>query len=605
MKKITGILLLIMVSIMMNGCQKKEPDKKDTVLDQRNLTPFEYSMMNLVGTDALGRNIERKDQYKTDKERYVGLFYSVWLGQHPESQQGIYNITELMETEEGLAILNDPEGSSKSKTGDFHFWGEPLYGYYNSSDPWVSTRHIELLTMAGIDYLAIDTTNSIVYKDSITVLLNTLLKYQEQGFKVPKVLFYTNSYSGTTVDKIYADFYQTEKYYDIWFKPNGKPMIIGITENNQNASDQTKYGEFTDFIDTFYHEIFDIKESQWPNGDYNANAIPWMSWQYPQWNHNGSISVPVAQHSHSRISASFMDPETKRGYNNLTGTIDPNFRAGTSFQTMWDSVFKAEQDIHNVVVTSFNEWMAIKYVNANGVYFVDVYNEEHSRDLEMMRGGYNDNFYLQLMSNLRRFKMTDAKTYQHTFTNIDIKNESSIVLWDFVKSHYKDFAGDALKRDHQGAVRTLKYQDQSNRNDITDIKVAHNNTYLFFYVKTLEAITAYNGSDLNWMNIWIQTDSEKSHFEGYNYVLNRHPKQGVTSLERSTGGYQFELVGDVEYTIKDNVMQVAIPIELLGLSANNLHLAFKVSDNVTNFSDIMDYYVTGDSAPIGRLSFYY
>ena len=37
----------------------------------------------------------------------------------------------------------------------------------------------------------------------------------------------------------------------------------------------------------------------------------------------------------------------------------------------------------------------------------------------------------------------------------------------------------------------------------------------------------------------------------------------------------------------------------------NLAIEFKVSDNVTNYDDIMDYYVTGDSAPIGRLSFSY
>ena len=52
-------------------------------------------------------------------------------------------------------------------------------------------------------------------------------------------------------------------------------------------------------------------------------------------------------------------------------------------------------------------------------------------------------------------------------------------------------------------------------------------------------------------------------------------------------------------------MVVCVPLSSIGKSANKLAIEFKVSDNVTNQDDIMDYYVTGDSAPIGRLSFSY
>ena len=36
--------------------------------------------------------------------------------------------------------------------------------------------------------------------------------------------------------------------------------------------------------------------------------------------------------------------------------------------------------------------------------FVDCANFEYSRDIEMMRGGYGDNFFLMLRDNVRRFK---------------------------------------------------------------------------------------------------------------------------------------------------------------------------------------------------------
>ena len=52
-------------------------------------------------------------------------------------------------------------------------------------------------------------------------------------------------------------------------------------------------------------------------------------------------------------------------------------------------------------------------------------------------------------------------------------------------------------------------------------------------------------------------------------------------------------------------MLIVVPLAALGLSANSVSFEFKVADNVTDYTDIMDYYVTGDSAPIGRLRYAY
>mgnify|MGYP007049601001 FL=1 len=52
-------------------------------------------------------------------------------------------------------------------------------------------------------------------------------------------------------------------------------------------------------------------------------------------------------------------------------------------------------------------------------------------------------------------------------------------------------------------------------------------------------------------------------------------------------------------------MLLSVPLKALGLSADNCFVQLKVADNVQNPGDIMDYYVTGDSAPIGRLSYTY
>ena len=578
MKNYTGLLFLIFIAILIS-CKAKRAErmKGDQIPNE-----VEYSILNLCGTDALGRRIETCSS--TGKQTpYVGLFYSLWLGQH---NQGIYDISKLLR--DNPSALFNPDGEPESPLEQFHFWGEPLYGYYNMNDPWVVTRHVELLTNATIDYLCLDATNTFIYPNPAKNLFEVLLKFQEQGFSVPKIVFYTNSRSGETVNRIYESFYKDGTYERLWFKPNGKPLIIGITEENASASDMTKYHSFTDYIVPEMREYFDVRESQWPNGDYNPGAIPWMSWQCPQWNHNGSVAVPVAQHSHSVIYASSMHPECSRGYNNTTRPVEKEWVAGANFQTMWDAVHKRKDSINNVLITSFNEWMAIKYKDeADKVFFVDVYTPEFSRDIEMMKGGYNDNFYMQLVENIRRFKFTEDSHHN-------------------VQATYVDFAGDAISRDFVNAASTGKYTDNSNRNDITKINVSHDGKKIYFIIQTLDDITRHNGEELNWMNVLIKTRTEGPSFEGYQFVINRKPgKPNKTSVERSTGGYRWEYAGDADYSIEKNVLQLAIPLALLEVPENNYSIEFKVADNVTGFGNLMDYYVTGDSAPLGRLNFSY
>ncbi|MBQ9709607.1 MAG: hypothetical protein IJV67_03175 [Clostridia bacterium] len=609
------ILALIMLPLSFScnsgnsGSSGNKPPESN-VNDQRNLDAFEYSLMNLCGVDAAGRRVEPAFDRKDESTHTVGLFYSVWLGQHQHQQKDIYDITALLATQEGRDALDNMEENDLSRVGEFHFCSQPLYGYYNMADPWVVARHVELLTACGIDYLCIDATNNVVYQKPTFLLLDTLMKFQNQGFRVPKVMFYTNSYSGTTVTKIYNEFYQTEKYDSIWWSPNGKPMIIGITENNKKASDQTCYNPgFDYFITDACKQFFDVKESQWPNGNLNLeDGIPWMSWQYPQVVHTGtgSVSVSVAQHSPETIYMSDMHNHSSKGYDHATRTKHDDWTLGQNFQSEWNTVFENEKDIKNVMVTSWNEWMAIKQ-NYNGKHgFVDVYTDEYTRDCEMSAGKDGDNFYMQLVQNVRRYKLNaQTASFNYNKMTIDVDNQASLVQWDYVTAKYKDFAGEVMARDYENAAGTFNYTDNSNRNDVTDIRVVHNNNYLYFYVKTLYDVTEYNGEDENWMNVLISTGGDKS-FAGYDFIINRAPKaNGKTSVERSTGGYAWENAGEAEYRVYGNVMLYKIPLSALGLTADNCRIEFKVTDNITEPGNILNYYVSGESAPLGRLSFSY
>ena len=207
-------IALIAISLISSCSQGQKITRVD---DTRELSDFEFTINNLTTTDSLGRTLSLGDKRRDDK--LVGMFYHVWHGYHNslcDDLESTYNISYLLE--------NDPDTlwNPSIHQKDFHYWGEPLYGYYNSSDPWVIARHMELLMNAGVDYLVYDLTNSVIYVSAINTIFSVLEEFQNQGFKVPKVAFYTNSNSGQTISKCYDYWYKEDKYKSLWFSLKGE-----------------------------------------------------------------------------------------------------------------------------------------------------------------------------------------------------------------------------------------------------------------------------------------------------------------------------------------------------------------------------------------------
>jgi hypothetical protein len=371
-------------------------------------------------------------------------------------------------------------------------------------------------------------------------------------------------------------------------------LIIGVSS------------ELTEAERELYFDFFDFRESQWPYG-YDKdleNGFPWMDWDYPQTNYSGTMSVSLAQHPGARMSERERS-NNGRGFDySLFQNKSENLNLGTNYQGQWQTVFANPDQVDNVFLTGFNEWIAIKYSDGQSVFFVDTFNEEYSRDIEMVKNGYGDNYYLQTVMNVREFKTTLPNHYQYPLVTIDVADIAD-PLWGDVVATYRDFAGDAIARSYPNASGSKTYTDNSNRNDITKVQVTHDKKNLYLRVETLDPITAYDGSSLNWMNVLLGTGLSENTFGGFDYIINRHPGTTVTSIEQSTGGYAYEIVGDASFAVEGNIMQIAIPLKTLGLSRSNVHVQIKVADNITHYDDIMDYYVSGDSAPIGRLGYDY
>ncbi len=577
-------------------------DESLRVEDTRTVTDEEYTVLNVVGTDDYGRKIVTVDG-KKDKEKYVGMFFFLTLGQHA-NHKGIYDISKI--TQDGMDLEAFQSNSKASPEGAAHFWGEPVFGYYNSEDEWVIRKQIEMLTMAGIDFIVLDTSNAVLYKNVTDVLFPVMLEYKKAGWNVPKVMYYlANNDNENTVyprclREVYNYFYANDTYKDLWFCPNGKPMIT----RHEIADD--------DFLKTLdggiYYEFFEFKTRQWPTSDYfKSDGAAWIEFEYPQPLHDDWISISVAQHYSVRFSDTV--GTHGRGYDEDTGKNDhENYGKGLNYQTQWETAFDYEKDGFNVkyaFITGWNEWVAEKmYDSAKKVYFtVDQFNEEYSRDIEpCVNEKVADNFYMQTIRNVKAFNYSEAKHYVYPKTTVDMSRDGD--EWKNIRA-YVDFTSDCKERDSVGMVRTMKYVDKSGRNDIETVKVARDDEYLYFRVTTKDDITEYTQGDEKWMNVLIKTDNGTSLWNGYNYVLNRSVSGGKTAvMKASKNGKSLEKCGEGEVKVYGKTMLLKVALKDLGLSSDNYHIEFKVADNVAGYNHV-ELYRSGDAAPIGRLNYSY
>lgn len=607
MKKIILTVMTMFFCLSLLACDSG----KDLAVIDDSTSNQSFTVNNIVATDSLGRNFDAVNEFKNDK--YSGIFYFTLLNRTGE---GIYDVSKLESTPEGKEKLWDPAGSAESPIGGSHYWGEPLYGYYNSEDEWVMRKHIELLTMANLDFLFLDATNGFTYDSVWRKMMPILAEYIADGWDVPQVVFYCNARTSESMQHLYNELYAKNYYSETWFKPHGKPLIIAAKEDGE-------YGKgYKNTISQEVQDFFEIKNAQWPTYPKEENALPWIDLQYPQIDYDGAVNISVIQHVNMPISTSVFyendwaerNKNFGRGYSRDDGENNKDrILEGSNFEEQWDGAKFVEEmrgeELEYLMITGWNEWTVGKGylggtdVNKPRVQFVDQMNYEFSRDIEMMKGGYGDNYYLQLIRNLRG--MTTGKQYKPYSLSLPDKFGLNVsdAAWGKYGMTFSDMKNDCLPRDFVGFSATKHYKDNSGRNDIITSRMLNTKNSLYVLVETADDIVIdYNNT--NNMNIMLNTTI--GGWEGYDYIVNRFMNQnGTASLERAIGSeYKFEKVCDINYKIVRNRMVVEIPLDKLSINGG-FTIEYKVADNVTNQNDIMDYYVTGDSAPIGRLNYKY
>nr|WP_321521572.1 hypothetical protein [uncultured Macellibacteroides sp.] len=552
---------------------------------------------SLGGTDGLGRVLPQyKEAGAPIGNAQVAMFYFLWQGdassKTSERQWDLYDIyTKYPEVFEDADHPNWGSG-----TGNYYFWGKPIYGYYRGDDYWVHVRNIQLLTDAGVDLLVIDATNGIAYTQQANVLMQAINSVRLQGKNPPKIVFYTNTASGKTIQEIYDSFYKEGAPYfypDCWYYLDQKPLIIGVSAETKDKN---------------YKDFFTIKESQWPTVEQVADGWPWIEFVRPQkvyYNNRGEkeiINVSVAQHPNPGAgmggSAFYKNKDNwGRSFHNGRPAENPKIDIlyGYNFQEQWDVAIKERPPF--VFVTGWNEWIAGKWPshddNPEHSWFCDQASPEYSRDIEpTFTAGLDDHYYMQLVSNIRRYKgvsplpVLSAKKTIRTFDD-----------WDEVQPEYSDYTGDVKHRNHPSAQSGPLVTNVNNtgRNDFKWMKVARDDKNIWFLAQTANEITSPSGKQ--WMTLFIDTDrSRKTGWNGYDFRI-----LAGLSLEHYHNG-KWEYMGDVNYQLEGNKMMISIPFKILGILPDKINIEFKWSDNWQK-EDPLDWYINGDAAPGARFNF--
>lgn len=561
-----------------------------------------------VAKDALGRSVEGSNG-KIRKDKYVGIFYFIWQGAHGYDRhsggmagEGVMpkQASDTLSPYDISKLLKEaPDQPRYGPLHAFHHWGEPYFGYYLPDDEWIIRKHAQMLSDAGVDVLILDVTNAAIYLPQVTKIAKTYDAMRKAGLSTPSIAFIVNSNPVATVNRLYDQIYSKNLFKALWFYWKGKPLLLAPSEGQ---SDQVM--QFFTIRQSWAwskgQKWFGDGKDKWTWVDHTPQSFGWHeSPDKPE-----QISVSIAEHPMSNIGRSFHDgqePAVKRS------------GEGLYFAEQWKRALAVDPEF--VFITGWNEWVAMRFddgaashflgkkIKKGETYFVDLYNEEYSRDGEPMKGGFNDNYYYQMVSNIRKFKGSRPVP---VYTEINtVKIDGNFKDWTSVKAVFTDDKGDTFHRKHAGWGKYKEYLNNTGRNDLVEAKVATDKNYISFYIKTASAITAWDSPD--WMRLFIGiSGADKPGWEGFRFMVNQRPKNtAATSLLINSGGWTWKPLKDIKYAVSGNEMELKLPRKTLGLTAKGFSLDFKWADNIPDDGEVMHFLDKGDSAPNGRFKYRY
>ena len=557
-----------------------------------------------VCNDGLGRPVACSDDGYTPTTPYedtmVGIFYYLWHGQEGTE---VKDVTRLLE--------KDPVNPAFGDYYQYHWGGKPALDYYVAGDNYIVARHMQMLMDAGVDFYFFDTTNALIYPNQVKAVLKECSRRKTLGLKWPKLCFAVHTRSNETVKLIYDTFYTQQMYKGYWLEWDGKPLIL---------TDEGEYQTLSEDLKQFFTHRF-----CWAYQE-GENRWPWLANSPQQYNYvtvkgkrkYEQMVVSTGQHAHTKIGKSY--------HNGKQPAID---KYGLCKETPYGYYF-AEQMERAVtlrprvlMITQWNEWIAMRfpvqkswekgYTRPGAVekigesYFVDVYNQEFSRDIEPSSESLiRDNYYMQMISYIRQYR--GVRPIPEPTVSKVIDMDGYLEQWEEVTPEFLDEPGDVL---YKSATAQPAACRKRNSNDIVLCKVTKDKGNLYFMAKvngTKLVQPALNGTE-TWMNLLLNTDMDyDTGWEGYDYKVSREGRTANVWLYRfDSQSQQWVKAVDTPMAWKSDVnyIMVKVPKADVGIE-NECDFDFKWIDNTQAGSlEILDFVRDGECAPDTRFNYRY
>ncbi len=588
----------------------KKEAYNDTALSEQvpDTAVRNWYMDTWTAVDDMGRKIaDYSEVGAPKKDRTVGILAWNWFKDEGAANARI--IPELIaQYPDALENVN----SEAWKDGNAeHYWGEPIFGFYGSTEYWVIRQQLELMAAAGIDTLMFDWSNmGQIFTRSTVTYVDAMRDLKKEGMDVPKMTAFPSNVNNADEDNLllaalYNVGWVENDWSDVWFYWDGKPLLFGFPnakhiKSHYDPNDKSAM-EFCETIDEFF---------TWRKIERNnPNAWNWLE-SFPQMirtavaRNDGRpefINVGMALNSSYAYPGKqyvFSEPYTMaKSYSYGFGEdlSADGMRKGWQFR---DQARQAlEVDPHFVLIDGWNEFTADRQAETFGFKnaFVDTFNDNNSRDFEPAKGALGDDYYNLLVDFVRKYKGAQAAPLAGADKTIAVTGD--LAQWDDVTPAFYNAKG--LNRDSDSGylnyeTGTVWHYTTRSADRVTFSKVSKDANNLYFLAKTAE------GQSINNSAVYINIDRNKATgFEGYDFVIGRGNTGAVEKIN-ADGTYTY--LGEATVSRNANAVQMAVSRAVLG-EAGVADFEFKWITGT--FTDILSIYENSNAAPIGRFNYLY
>ena len=583
---------------------------------------------NWVVTDGAGRTLPSFEQTGITKNNcYVGMYFNLTHG-FWEHNKAVVNfksrsVMEVLEKDH----INLEWNTLDPGQAVFNYWtAEPEDGYVNSSDPWYERRQLIMLGNAGVDYIFIDYTNTIVSWHSLEVTMREICELQKQGYPSPKIVLWTNDHAGQwigavtadtiQINDIYNNIYKPGKYKDAWFMLDGKPLIMGPKHLVKNQ-------EIIDFFNWRFMWADQDGPGRWnfmsgypqkagkdPEG--NIEQLVMMKAFGGAFNTKDKCSTPPIGSS-GRLADNYQPPLNELWYNDsLTGKGEflkeqfkrlpelpsyPRFMTFSQWNEGGAGVWRPSVGEANTFCFYGRELN-----KATDRWMIDAFNIEYNRDMGPLKNYFTDNYYYQVMNYIRQYKGMQPPQEVSPASTIQI--DGAFSEWSNISPVFRDPTGDTKHRSYFDDEKVYLNTNNTGRNDIIESKITYDDSNIYFYVKTNEILTSWQ--DNNWMILYIDADRDfTTGWNGYDFAINMEIINLNTTTIKSFANEAWEILGTTKFLSSGNELEIVVSKASVGITSNTPQFYFKWIDNQQKLMDIKDVLINGDAAPDRRFSYYF